>query len=111
MYGSRRYLIIPISVTSSIDFNQVHETSVNTLRLSIDGTKTFVKYDVVVEPVDRTETYIDAETGEVVTYTIHAGTYGRPSIYSEVYNEYGYDEILAVLATEEWTTPMEELGA
>jgi hypothetical protein len=110
-YENRRYLIIPTTITSSIDFNQVYETSAETLRLSVDGTKTFVKYDVVVEPVDRTETYTDAETGEEVTYTIHAGTYGRPSIYSDTYTECTHDEILAVLATEEWTAPMEELGA
>ena len=42
-YENRKYLIIPTLITGSIDFNQVHETSSETLRLSVDGTKTFVK--------------------------------------------------------------------
>jgi hypothetical protein len=110
-YENRRYLIIPTTITGSIDFNQVYETSVETLRLSVDGLKTFVKYDVVVEPEDRTVTYINAETGEEETYTVTAGVYGRPSIYSPEYPEYTHLQILEVLATSEWTAPMEELGA
>jgi hypothetical protein len=106
-YENRRYLIIPTTITESIDFNQVYETSVETLRLSVDGLKTFVKYDVVVEPEDRTVTYINAETGEEETYTVTAGVYGRPSIYSPEYPEYTHLQILEVLATSEWTAPME----
>jgi hypothetical protein len=107
-YDNRRYLVIPTSVTSSINFNQVLETSIDTLRLSTDGTKTFVKYTVVVEPTDRTETYINSETGEEETITIIAGVYGRPNIYSEQYDEYTHEEILEVLQTEEWTSLNEE---
>lgn len=81
-YENRRYLIIPTSVTSSIDFNQVYETSVETLRLSVDGTKTFVKYDMN----------------------------SRPSIYSEEFEECTHNQILTILATEEWSVPMGELG-
>ena len=68
-YENRRYLIIPTSVTGSVDFNQVHETSADTLRLSIDGSQTFVKY----------------ESGS------------RPSIYSNSYSEYTHSEILSIL--------------
>ena len=45
MFENRRWLVIPTSLTSSIDFNQVLESSVDTLRLSIDGSETFVKYE------------------------------------------------------------------
>jgi len=38
------YVIINTSDVSSIDFSQVHETSVDTLRYNIAGTKTFVKF-------------------------------------------------------------------
>jgi hypothetical protein len=107
MYDNRRYLIIPTTITGSIDFNQVHETSIETLRLSVDGTQTFVKYDVTVEPEDRTETTINPETGEEQTTTILAGVYGRPSIYSEEYSEHTHSEILEVLSGEEWTAPMD----
>jgi hypothetical protein len=108
-YENRRYLIIPSSIKNQINFNEVMETSVDTLRLSVDGTKTFVKYNVVVEEVDRTETYIDAETNEEVTIEIKAGVYGRPSIYSEDYDELTHDEILTLLYTEEWTENIEDI--
>jgi hypothetical protein len=106
-YENRRYLIIPTSITGSIDFSQVGETSAETLRLSVDGTKTFVKYEVVVESEDRTVTYTNTETGEEETHTITAGVYGRPSIYSPEYPEYTHSQILEILGGEEWTVPME----
>ena len=40
----KTYVIIDASEVSSVDFDQVHETSADTLRYSLDGTKTFVKY-------------------------------------------------------------------
>ena len=110
-YENRRYLIIPTSITGSIDFSQVGETSVDTLRLSVDGTKTFVKYEIAIEPEDRTVTYTNPETGEEETYTVTAGVYGRPSIYSSEYPEYTHSQILEVLSGEEWTVPMDEMGA
>ncbi len=78
-YENRRYLIIPSSIKHQINFNEVLETSIDTLRLSIDGTKTFVKYQLP----------------------------NRPSIYSEEYEELTHDEILEVLNTEEWTSTEE----
>lgn len=108
-YDNRRYLIIPTSITSSIDFTQVFETSIDTLRLSVDETETFVKYNVTVEPVDRTETHTDPETGEEETVEIKAGTYGRPSIYSEQYTEYTHDDMLDLLQTAEWTESIDEI--
>jgi hypothetical protein len=104
-YENRRYLIIPTSITGSINFSQVGETSTETLRLSVDGTKTFVKYEVHIEEEDRTETYTNPETGEEETYTVIAGVYGRPDIYNDEYDEYTHQEILQVLSTEEWTSP------
>ncbi len=94
-YENRRYLIIPTSITGSIDFTQVLETSIDTLRLSIDGTKTFVKYTIHTEGNVTEE---EQETEEEVT------VYGRPDIYLEEYNEYTHEEILEVLFTEEWTS-------
>lgn len=77
MYENRRYLVIPTSITGSINFEEVMETSIETLRLSVDGTQTFVKYDI---------------------------TNGRPSIYSEIYTEYTHSEILDLLSTSDWTS-------
>ena len=41
----RKYTILTSSETSTIDFSQVLETSLNTLRYNKDRTKTFVKYE------------------------------------------------------------------
>lgn len=42
---SRNYVIINANEVDSVDFSQVDETSADTIRYSLDGTKTFVKYD------------------------------------------------------------------
>jgi hypothetical protein len=83
MYENRRYLIIPTTITGSINFNEVGETSIDTLRLSVDGTKTFVKWDGI-----------------------------EPSFISQLTNTegpYTHEEILNILSTKEWTQPTEEL--
>jgi hypothetical protein len=38
------YVIINASDVENVDFDQVIETSADTLRYSVDGTKTFVKF-------------------------------------------------------------------
>jgi hypothetical protein len=102
-FPNRRWLIIPATDVESIDFSQVHQNSAETLRYSLDGNKTFIKYDIKEVLEDITETYINAETGEEKTYTIQAGVYGRPSIWTEASIEYTHEEILNILSTEEWT--------
>ncbi len=74
----KTYCIINPSEVGNIDFNQVLETSVDTLRYSTDGTKTFVKYEG-----------------------------SQPSFLSGK-TEYTHSEILAILATDEWTLPEPE---
>ena len=102
-FENRRWLVIPTSIVDDIDFNQVHESSLDSLRKSLDDTQTFIKYDVVVVEETHTETYEDPETQEEITNTILAGIYARPTIYSDEYTEYTHSDILALLATEEWT--------
>tara|TARA_R110000824_G_scaffold86951_1_gene214742 strand:- start:1652 stop:1981 length:330 start_codon:yes stop_codon:yes gene_type:complete len=106
-FENRRWLVIPTSVISDIDFNQVHESNADSLRTSVDGNSTFVKYEVQVVEENSTETFINAETGEEESLTVEAGTYGRPSIYSEDYTEYNHTDILALLGTEAWTSQEE----
>src|SRR6056300_422828 len=106
-FENRRYLIIPASEVTNVDFNQVMETSTDTCRYSVDGTKTFVKYNVVIYDTDQVNTSIDPETGLETTTTIPAGVYGRPSIYNEAYPEHTHAEILQILSGTEWTTPIE----
>jgi hypothetical protein len=105
-FPNRRWLVIPIDLTGSIDFNSVLESSPSSLRTSVDGTKTFVKYEINEVTEDYSVTVPNLETGEESSYSVEAGIYGRPSFYSEEYPEYNHEEILALLATEEWTIPM-----
>ena len=44
-FDNRHYVIISSSDVPNIDFTQVMETSAETLRFSVDGTLTFVKYE------------------------------------------------------------------
>ena len=43
-YENRQYLIIPTSELPNVDFSVVMETSADTVRKSVDQTKTFVKW-------------------------------------------------------------------
>ena len=105
MFENRRWLVIPTSLTSSIDFNQVLESSVDTLRLSLDGSQTFVKYEINEITSSYEEYYQDAEDPDTwFTSSYEAGIYGRPSIYDPQYTEYNHADILALLSTEAWTS-------
>ena len=79
---SRKYLIIPTSELSKVDFSQVCETSIETVRKSVDETKTFIKWDSD-EP-----SFISNLTGTEGPYT--------------------KEEILTILATDAWTSTEEE---
>ena len=77
MFENRNYLIFNMSEVDSIDFTSVLETSADTLRLSVDETKSFVKWE-----------------GET------------PSFVSDLTNTegpYSHSQILEVLAGEAWT--------
>lgn len=106
-FPNRRWLIIPADQVDNVDFNQVLESSADSLRYSVDNSQTFIKYEVQVVEEDYTQTFLDPETGEESTSTVLAGVYGRPSIYNALYPEYNHQEILALLATEAWTAPVE----
>lgn len=79
-YENREFMIFNVSELPNIDFTQVLETSADTVRKSVDGTKTFVKWDGVEIP------------SSVAALTTKEGPYT-------------YDEILVILATPEWTDP------
>ena len=79
-YENRQFMIFNVSELPNIDFTTVLETSEETVRKSVDETKTFVKWD--------------GEMPECVsTLTTKEGPYT-------------YDEILTILSTSEWTKPM-----
>ena len=77
---NRKFMIFSVTELDQIDFTQVCETSADTVRKSVDGTKTFVKWEG-----------------------------SMPECVSELTTKegpYTYEEILEILATEEWSAPM-----
>jgi len=111
-FPNRRWLVIPTTVTGSIDFNQVLENSVESLRLSIDSTETFVKYEIHEVTESYEEYTIDSDNpGEYITSSYEAGIYGRPDIYSSEYTEYNHADILTLLATDAWSSNSENTGS
>lgn len=72
-----KYVIFDFSEADKINFNEVKEDSIETLRKSVDGTKTFVKYV--------------GEMPQSVIELISKST------------EYNNFQILEILRTEEWT--------
>lgn len=44
-YETRQFMIFNVSELDTVDFTQVLETSQDTVRRSVDGTKTFVKWE------------------------------------------------------------------
>lgn len=83
MYEDRNYVIFNVSELDQIHFDHVLETSAETVRVSVSGDKTFVKWE-----------------GEMPACVSGLTTKEGP---------YNHSEILAILSTEEWTAPMDEL--
>ncbi len=76
------YITINTDELSLVDFNEVMETSEQTLRLSVDGLQTVLKWE-------------GAEPAFVSTLSSYEGPYT-------------HEEILAIMATPEWAEPIEE---
>jgi hypothetical protein len=81
-YPNREFMIFNVSELNLIDFTQVLETSIDTVRRSIDGTKTFVKWDGNTIP------------SSVESLTTKEGPYT-------------YEEILVILSGPEWTNDID----
>ena len=79
-YANREFMIFNVTELDQIDFTQVLETSIETVRKSVDQTKTFVKWDGTTIP----DCVLDLLTKE---------------------GPYTYEEMLAILATPEWNSP------
>ena len=76
MFENRRYIIFEVSEIDTIDFSQVLETSVDTVRKSVDETLTFVKWE--------------------------GSTPSSVSSLTNTEGPYTHTEILSVLSTETW---------
>ena len=109
MYENRQYAIFSLTEIDKIDFALVCETSADTLRKSVDETKSFVKWDQSEYDPTPYEV-IDAETGETTMFTPEPPQ--PPAFVSTLETlegPYTYTEILDILSTPEWTAPMEEV--
>ena len=80
MYKNREFMIFSTNEIDKIDFTQVCETSSETLRLSLDKSLVFVKWDSETIPSS-----VDNLTTKEGPYT--------------------YEEILNILSGPEWTDP------
>lgn len=78
-YIDREFMIFNVSELNQINFNEILETSADTVRRSVNGVKTFVKWDGTIPQC-------------VENLTTKEGPYT-------------YNEILTILATPEWTDP------
>lgn len=82
-FDNRHYVIIPSSEVNQVNFNEVLETSAETCRYSVDGSKTFVKYEG-----------------------------NQPESLLAIANkskEYTHYEIFEILASSEWTAEQQLL--
>ena len=73
------YVTLYLSEASELDFNQILQTSIDTLRVSVDGTETIVKWI----------------TANGVPSSVAALTTKGPYLT--------HDEALALMSTEAWT--------
>jgi len=80
MNNNRKYVVFNVSELDKIDFTQVLETSAETLVRSVDGTKTFVKWE-----------------GDVPPCILSLTTKGK---YLTT------DEIVQLMTTSEWSKPI-----
>lgn len=105
-FENRRWLVIPSTLVESIDFNQVLEFDKDSLRYSLDGTQTFIKYELNIVDEDIIRTFLNPESQVEETFTTLAGVYGRPSVWSESYPELTHSQILDLLNTSFWSEPL-----
>ena len=52
MYSTREYLIFPITELSKVDFNQVLETSEETVRKSVDNLLSEIQEQLISDLID-----------------------------------------------------------
>ena len=83
MYENNKYFIFSVDELTLVNFDEVLETSIDTVRKSVDETKTFVKWDNTIP--ECVESLITKE------------------------GPYTYEEILTILSTSEWSSPMQEM--
>jgi hypothetical protein len=84
-YETRLFMIFETSEISSINFDEVMESSAETLRLNVSGSRTFVKWDGF---------NIDDMPSSVNNLTTKLGPYT-------------YNQMKLILALDEWSNPID----
>ena len=83
-YETRQFMIFNVSELGTVDFTQVLETSQDTVRRSVDETKTFVKWE-----------------GDIIPTSVDSLTTKE--------GPYNHEDILTILSGSEWTPDREDL--
>lgn len=78
---NKKAVIFQVTEIDKVDFSQVIETSAETLRISINGEKTFIKYD----------------ESQVPSFIENLTTKEGP---------YDFDEFLEIIQSDYWNTPL-----
>jgi hypothetical protein len=83
MFENRKYVVLSYSDIDQVDFTQVMETSAETVRRSVDGTLTFVKYE-----------------GEMPSSVV---------ALTNKSEEFTHEQFVIILSGPDWTSPIEEM--
>jgi len=128
-FHNRRWIFLDAADITGVNFNQVLETSAETVRYSVNSGEFFVKYNVTEFPVDPDAPNVDvsgntwvlyyedhgpehAEPDPVVTgsgFLYPSGAIvGRPDCYDLALEisgktEWGHEDVLEYLATPDWS--------
>jgi hypothetical protein len=81
-FENRKFMIFNVSELPLIDFSEILETSIDTVRKSVDETKTFVKWD-----------------GNTIPYSVNNLTTKE--------GPYSHNEMLTILEDSFWNSPFE----
>ena len=81
-HNNKTYAIAPIAELNNVDYSQVQQTSADTVRKNVAETEFVLKWE------GDMPSSVSAITPTIPTYT--------------------HEEILEVMATEEWNPPIEE---
>ena len=129
-FNNRRWIFLDSDNLSGVNFNQVLETSAETIRYSMDSGKFFVKYETQQHPINPNAENVDSDgntwefyynsieddpnfngdpvvTGSGILYT-SGQILGRPDCYNLAVEisgktEWNHKDVLEYLNTSEWS--------
>ena len=123
-FHNRRWIFLDSDDVSGVNFEQVLETSAQTLRYSVNSGMFFVKYNITEFPVDPDAPNVDI-SGNTWEFYYNTGVEppeitgsgllypsgyeaGKPDCYDLAIEisgktEWGHEDVLEYLATPDWT--------